>query len=132
MEIYPNKDLPREATITIKASDRKEIRGLTVRELKRCGSSLKEFRFDQKQMHEEVLLPIRDKWRTILEVFKAKDKQSWGFIHQTTFMRILRVAGTLNGLSDEDFLSLFVLREGLRDKRGFINYLQFGEKLFVF
>jgi hypothetical protein len=46
-------------------------------------------------------------------------------------MRILRVAGTPNGLSDEDFLSLFVVREGLRDKRGFINYLQFGEKLFA-
>lgn len=129
MEVYPNNDLPRDAaTITIKAGSSKERKGLTVKEMTRSASSLREFRFDHKQMHEDVLQPIRDKWRTILEVFKAKDKQDWGFIHQTTFMRILRVAGTLKGLSDEDFLYLFVVREGLRDKRGFINYHQFGDK----
>jgi hypothetical protein len=81
MEVFPNHDLPKEATITIKARGNKERKGLTASEMTRSGSSLREFRFDHKQMHSEVLLPIRDKWRTILEVFKAKDKQAWGFIH---------------------------------------------------
>jgi len=76
-----------------------------------------------------MLQPIREKWKTIESLFKAKDIQSWGFVHQSLFMKVLRLAGTLNGMSDDDFLRVFIQGRGIRDKQGFISYLRFGDLL---
>jgi Ca2+-binding EF-hand superfamily protein len=78
-------------------------------------------------MKEGEIKPVRDKWKEIERVFKGKDTFNTGCIDQTNFMRILRLAGGLKGVNDTDFLrSLDVQGRGLRDSRGYIDYLEFS------
>ena len=46
------------------------------------SNRLQEFRFDQKVIHQDLLKPIKSKWKVIQAMLMAKDTQGWGVIHQ--------------------------------------------------
>ena len=83
-------------------------------------------------MHESVLKPIRDKWPQILGIIESRDTEKWGFIHQTEFMRVIRLAGGCKDMSDSEFMNTVCFQKDLRDTRGFINYVKFHNDILNF
>jgi hypothetical protein len=58
-------------------------------------------------------------------IIESRDIHKWGFIHQTEFMRIIRLAGGCKDMSDTEFMNTVCNIKDLRDHHGFINYVKF-------
>ncbi len=62
-------------------------------------------------------------------IIESRDTQKWGFIHQTEFMRIIRLAGGCKDMSDTEFMNTVCNIKDLRDHQGFINYVKFQDDI---
>ena len=65
-------------------------------------------------------------------IIESRDTHKWGFIHQTEFMRIIRLAGGCKDMSDTEFMNTVCNIKYLRDQHGFINYVKFQHDILNF
>jgi Ca2+-binding EF-hand superfamily protein len=62
-------------------------------------------------------------------VFSSLDPHSFGLIPQSDFMRIIRLAIDTHGMSDSEFLQMFAPLDRIRDRRGYVRYHDFFNKV---